>query len=256
MKSAGKSSTFPAGAMGLDSWASVQLVHRDSSKDSASWTDELALAWGSCKCRHTEGKKGIPLCEVEKVQGADNIDLLPLGVLGKRGCSYQMIEGDFEFKTPLGRKIPVFKWGTLPYLDARGVADLFQDLPRSTSKDREAINTCCGLRAARSTPVCFIKEDLAHLRGDFEKPDLLRLTDRYRAMPEKYFLDASGSSMPAAHFRPSRENHDDFASTLRGLVFGSWGPFSGLRTRNGAKSISKMGPRASGDLPGPQILAA
>ena len=84
----GNEPSFPPGAMGLDSWASIQLLHRTPSAESALWDDELALAWGTCKCNHTVGKKGIPLCEVEKTPEGSNIDLLPLGELCERGCKY------------------------------------------------------------------------------------------------------------------------------------------------------------------------
>eukprot|EP00959_Pyramimonas_sp_CCMP1952_P060643 1266557-Pyramimonas_sp.AAC.1 len=49
---------FPLGAVGLDSWANVHLVHQEPSKETSSWTDSLKLAWGSCPCQTGQGPKG------------------------------------------------------------------------------------------------------------------------------------------------------------------------------------------------------
>ena len=73
--------TFPEGAVGLDSWANVYMIHEEPSDESKKWKGQLNLAWGLCACETSEGTKGIPTCKVEKRQGGENIDLLPLGWL-------------------------------------------------------------------------------------------------------------------------------------------------------------------------------
>ena len=82
-------------------------------------------------------------------------------------------------------------WGTLPYLDSQGVHELFEDLPRVVSAAAASpVNLACGLRASLSVASTKeIKEDPGHLRGQLSPSEFLRLTDRYRAMPERYFLD-------------------------------------------------------------------
>ena len=71
--------SFPKGAVGLDSWANVWLRHVSSSDEVEQWDDPLRLADGSViKCATQIGPKGIPQALVEKQQGRENIDLVPM----------------------------------------------------------------------------------------------------------------------------------------------------------------------------------
>ena len=74
---------FPAGAVGLDSWANVWLKHVDSSDKTRKWVEPLRLADGSsASCRTQAGPKGIPQALVEKRIRQENIDLAPMSWLG------------------------------------------------------------------------------------------------------------------------------------------------------------------------------
>eukprot|EP00959_Pyramimonas_sp_CCMP1952_P386634 8103069-Pyramimonas_sp.AAC.1 len=65
-------------------------MHKVPSSATKEWSDSLKLAWGACPCELGQGPRGIPVCKVERRPGEENIDLLPLGWLWKRGCECEM----------------------------------------------------------------------------------------------------------------------------------------------------------------------
>ena len=116
---------LPDGAVGLDSWAYVYLIHRDLDTSDKVGTDTLVLASGSCPCYNYIGHKGIPTCRVGRQPEGDNIDLLPLGWLCSRGCDHECTSTGPRLTMPKGRSIPVGMWHHFPYITKELLQDLF-----------------------------------------------------------------------------------------------------------------------------------
>ena len=70
---------FPKQAIGLDSWASHRIIHESSTNNT--YSHQLHLAHGTCKCRIRVDKHGTPLCYVPRSEGGSNIELFPEGLL-------------------------------------------------------------------------------------------------------------------------------------------------------------------------------
>ena len=69
----------------------------------------MKVASGFCDRVTGPGQKGMPTCRVVHTDDGDNIDLLPLGWLWKRGCNYSMNGDGLQLQTPKGTQLPVFQ---------------------------------------------------------------------------------------------------------------------------------------------------
>ena len=181
------SSTFPAGGVGLDSWANVFLKHVEPGE--IQWNSSMKLAHGECKCELSTGPKGMPTSKVPMRENKENIDLLPLGWLWSRGCDYTWNEHGPSIKIPKGRYLQVLMWGLLPYITEDSSKKLIVDLPDAKIPGRVRDTTDPQVSEAR---VSRTTVNLDHLQGELEHGDLVKQKAKYRALPEVYYGEDEG----------------------------------------------------------------
>ena len=142
---------FPPGAAGLDSWANVYLIHAKP-QSNESWTEELRLADGSkSPCLTKIGKKGIPMAVVGINHDKDNIDLLPMGWLNERGCWIEWGEQvSITTPGPHHRRLVLGCWQGLPYLDAKQIEIMLNELPEAEEPGRSGATATTKVHASRA----------------------------------------------------------------------------------------------------------
>ncbi len=157
---------FPAGAVGLDSWANVWLKHVDSS-ETHEWSEPLRLADGSSTpCRTGLGPKGIPQAQVEARPDQENIDLLPMYWLIERWCQVQWND-KVSLTTPKNRTFVLKCWNKLPYLTKKQLEQTLEDLPEPTVPGRSG--KAAGARVASAFIVLGPRTCTARVHNKKEK---------------------------------------------------------------------------------------
>ena len=126
--------TFPEGAVGLDSWANVWLKHVEGPEE-GDWVELLTLADGANRaCKTVVGPKGVPQAWVKKKDG-NKIDLLPMHWLIERWCKVSW-DTQVQLTSPKGRTMHLACWEGMPFLSALQVRQVFEDLPEANVPGR------------------------------------------------------------------------------------------------------------------------
>ena len=130
------------------------------------------------------------MCKVERQAGEANIDVMPLGRLWRRGCSYEWDDDGASLRTPHGTKVEVHMWDDLPYVSATGLKAIFKDLPNRDALGRDgkpAASIASSARVAMTLNPKTIRDQLSHMSAAMSRKELAKIVSKYRALPEHYF---------------------------------------------------------------------
>ena len=147
----------------LDTGANVYLTHHPPSMETDTWQDVIRLATGTGLGHCCSGPKGISQMKATMTTDGDNIDLLPLTWLWRRGCHYTT--GDDHLLTPKGTSLPVVFCDDIPYISPQSVRRLFKDLPNASAPGRDGKPAACAVVVARASKV-HTRQVLQHLAAE------------------------------------------------------------------------------------------